>query len=223
MKKQVFVSAVILSSCLAFGGTGDVGSSETQNSLPDVNGRIILRDDNLLIKLGVVGTGSYVCSAETAFKHIPVLGRGQTRKEAAIVALNECRNADPDNAFFCKRVEACEKDTQNGDSISAVFDIVRNGSDGHTGIGISFSGKVKYQCIAEGWGGVQYLAKAPTKVEAAALAKIICADDEAVRTGKEPNAFFCDVNPHRDCEQIEGVEGSVGIGDFFDFFKKKKN
>lgn len=181
----------------------------------ETQGRAVLGSDNLIVKIGVAGSGNYVCSAEDSFKNVPVLGRGQSAREAQIMALQECKAQSTNDGFFCKAT-ACEQDSVNGSSVSVIFDVVRDRGN----INIAFNGNVKYTCYAKGWNS-EYVAKAPTKTEALALAKSICADDEGIRRQSEANGFFCKAEA-RDCEMIEGVKGNIGIGDVLDIFNKRK-
>lgn len=210
--KRILSIAVIFYSAIA------ANAQSTQ-----VQGTVLTRNENLVSKIQIAGGGSFVCSAEESFNKIPVLGRGQTDREAQIMALSECRAANDDSSF-CKAT-ACERDTTNGNGTAVVFDITRNQS----AIGVSFAGKVKHICYATGWGNSQYVAKAPTKTEALAIAKAVCADDEGVRNNSKPNGFFCKTNV-QECELIQGVKGDIGVKDVKDaagafgkiFGRKKK-
>lgn len=175
----------------------------------EARGRVVLGHDNLIVKLKVAGAGSYVCSAEETFEKLPVLGRGQSAREAQIMALQECKARTTNNGFFCEAT-ACERDGLNGSSVSVAFDVVRDRGS----INIGFRGNVKYACYVKGWNS-EYVAKAATRTEALALAKAICADDEGVRRQTKPNGFFCEADV-RDCEMIEGVRGHVALGGILD-------
>jgi hypothetical protein len=178
----------------------------------ETKGRAVLGSDDLIVKIGVAGSGHFVCSAEDSSSRVPVLGRGQSEKEARIVSLQECKRQSNDG-FFCKVID-CEQDSVNGSSVSVIFDVVRDTGN----ISIGFSGNVKHTCYARGWNS-QYVAKAPTKTEALALAKSICAYDEGIRKKTEPSGFFCKVDA-RDCEMIEGFTGSIDIGGAVELFNR---
>lgn len=181
----------------------------------EVDGNVSLRKDKYLTQIRVAGQGNHVCSAYNSFGEVPVLGRGQSEREARILAKQECAKQSDGSDFFCK-VQQCEQDFLGGTGASVVFDVVRDGGK----ISVQFASKTKFTCYATGWNN-SYIAKAPTKTEALALAKGLCADDEGVRRGEKPNAFFCKQNAN-DCEMIEGVSGKVNVREVIDIFRKKK-
>jgi len=216
MKSPTYLLYIVIS--LLFSGTVTLANE------------ITLDKDNFIVHWKAPGKGSWTCSAEESFAKVPVLGRGRSQLEASTNAKNAC-GKHHNNDFFCS-VKSCEKDKAPGsEQVSINFSITRNNGF----IQIITNSKSNHECVMKGFGGKKhYYAKAPTKTEAEAIAKMICADDEGKSAGKEPSGFFCSLekcNILRD-NATNGnltidngsVSGSIGtFGSILDgLFGKKK-
>lgn len=175
-------------------------------------GATVTRENQLIAEMNVAGLGKYICVAEDSFQKFPVLARGRTLKEAKALALKECATQNLGKGFFCQTV-GCEQDTNARAETPANFDVVRDEKQ----VQIGWKGNAKHICHVKGW-EKEYSSVAPTRIEAMALAKAICADDEGIRRSSgEPNGFFCKGNITA-CESLHGTKAKLKFKDILDLF-----
>ena len=139
-----------------------------------------------------LGKGQWVCYAE-GIDDYPTVARGQTKTEAKYFAKQACADYEGDD-FFCD-VEGCVRDKNRSNiNIDIDFTVQRRGS--RVTINLT-NGKPGYVCSSEAW-SKNYIAKAPTKLEAEVLARQTCISDGN-------HGMHCDIE---ECEAISPSRGS---------------
>lgn len=161
MKKYLFSLVVALSSVSSYAQSID----------------LIVTDGR--ISFSVRGSGGFVCSAQDAFKKIPVLGRGETRAEAEMNAKfgASVRAGNGGDMFFSKLI-SCESSASGRGQITMVSD--------SSGTRIQVIGPHAVQCIStDTFKRLPFIANAGTQTEAYALAMSACAANSG------DSGFFC--------------------------------
>lgn len=134
-----------------------------------------------------VGKGKWICSSE-GIKDYPTLARANSKTKAKYLAQRKCTDYEA-SSTFCE-VQKCVKDkNRNNINVDINFSIDRIGSS----VSINLNnGQAGYVCVAEAFSD-EYIAEAPTKLEAQVLARQTCIAD-----GR--HGMHCDVES---CEKVE--------------------
>lgn len=122
-----------------------------------------------------------VCKVNPAFSTAPTLGYGQTALEARSNAINNCIAETGNHRMHCDDL-VCENISFGGGKPTISISVEQGQ------IGVRFSIGAKHTCVAEAaFGHGNFIAKAPTKIEAEVYAQKLCME----QTGNA--RMHCDV------------------------------